>query len=580
MSQKFDDQRSRLVAAGRLHWFHWLIVCLSLALTLSAWYLTRASLLEKRQIRFDREVTHARELLLERMEKYEDALRGGVAFVDTAGSGLSHSTWKTYADSLKLQERYPGINGIGVVHAVALEERDAYLAWQRIERPGYSVHPAHEEGELLPISYIVPVRGNEKAVGLDMAHEANRYSAAQRARSTGMPQLTGPIVLVQDAEQTPGFLFYAPFYDRPTGADEEDLGERFAGMVYAPFVVKKLIDGTLSQERRLVRLRLSDEASILYDELKGVGAGGLSETITLPVYGRTWTMEVVSSEAFRQATQNRQPVFILLGGLLIDSLLLWFFVAFSRANQRALAYADAAMASLRRNEARLARANEELLQFNYRTSHDLVAPLRTIRGYLELARDDAEQGSTADAMSWLERVDAQCVRLIELVDDLLKISRSQHDTEPLEAVDLTAEVARIRDGLSESIAAQSVMLHTDCALSPPLLAPRRRVLQIIENLLSNAIRYASPDRTRRWVAIRARRESGAVIIEVEDNGIGIPDELTGRVFEMFYRGPGSTAAGSGLGLYLVRQHVERMGAEITLQSSPAGTLFTLTIPQG
>ena len=63
-----------------------------------------------------------------------------------------------------------------------------------------------------PITYIEPVSTNAKAVGLDMAHEANRYAAAKQARDSGVARITGPIVLVQDEQHTPGFLFYAPFY--------------------------------------------------------------------------------------------------------------------------------------------------------------------------------------------------------------------------------------------------------------------------------------------------------------------------------------------------------------------------------
>ena len=81
-------------------------------------------------------------------------------------------------------------------------------------RANFTIHPSHNEQELWPITYIEPYITNKQAVGLDVAFEKNRYSGIKNARDTGLAQLTGPITLVQDAKQTPGFLFYAPFYKK------------------------------------------------------------------------------------------------------------------------------------------------------------------------------------------------------------------------------------------------------------------------------------------------------------------------------------------------------------------------------
>lgn len=100
-----------------------------------------------------------------------------------------------------------------------------------------------------------------------MAHEINRLTAAKKARDTGVAQITGPITLVQDAGKTPGFLFYAPFYQ---GGIYEEVAQRrkhFSGLVYAPFVVRKLMEGVLAKHKRHVGVRISDGQNVLYDEL-------------------------------------------------------------------------------------------------------------------------------------------------------------------------------------------------------------------------------------------------------------------------------------------------------------------------
>ncbi|MFT4978603.1 MAG: signal transduction histidine kinase [Myxococcota bacterium] len=570
-----QQQRQQFIQSGQLHWFHWLLLLLSLALTMTTWSVTRAAHAEKVTIRFDEETSRVTDLLIERMQRYDDALLAGAAFAETVGGALDFVLWERFADALLIQGRYPGINGIGVIHLVERDDEAAYLARQRTLRPDYAIHPSHDRPELLPISYIIPAAENKAAIGLDIAHEANRYEAARQALATGEPQITGPIVLVQDTEQTPGFLFYAPYE-----ADLADSDIPRVGMVYAPFVVRELIDGTLSQENRLVHIRLLDREEVLYDELASGEDRGRMQTRVLSMYGRDWTLEIEATEAFRGATENNQSSFILAFGLGIDALLLWFFVVFSKANQRAIAYADQVTVDLKASQVTLARANSELLHFNYRSSHDLSAPLRTIQGYLSLLRDDLSEGEVDDAMSWLERIEAQCERLINLISDLMDLARAHNEELPVEEIALHEEVSGILEGLGERLREREITATLDCALDPPLRAPRRRVLQMVENLLSNAIRYASPDREQCWVAVTARRVDGAVTISVQDNGIGVPEPIQERIFEMFFRGAKESAAGSGLGLYLVRQYADSIGATVSLKSSNEGSTFSITIPGG
>ena len=203
--------REQFIKAGRLHWFHWLVIALSLVLTFGAWYFTQSQVDEKVEALFQREAVQSVELISERMQKYEDALWGGVGAIQAQGGGINHTDWLTFSETLSLVVKYPGINGIGVIRSVQPEQLAGYLEEQRRLRPDYAIHPAHGENEYLPITYIEPVATNRKAIGLDMAHETNRYTAAKKARDTGTAQITGPITLVQDTQKTPGFLFYAPY---------------------------------------------------------------------------------------------------------------------------------------------------------------------------------------------------------------------------------------------------------------------------------------------------------------------------------------------------------------------------------
>ncbi|GJM17835.1 MAG: hypothetical protein DHS20C14_00480 [Phycisphaeraceae bacterium] len=357
MTSLSDTQRARLERGTHLSWVHWAVIALSLVLTVSAWHFSRMQVRDKAEQRFEREASQVLDLVQDRMHKYEDALWGGVAlFHASQQGGVNYDEWVAYSESVRIDERYPGINGIGVINAIGPDEVEAFLAEQRERRPAFEIHPAHGEDEFWPITYIEPVEANRAAVGLDMAHEANRFDAAKKARDTGAAQITGPIVLVQDAQQTPGFLFFAPFYEGVAHPEPVDRVETIRGLVYAPFVVKRLMQGVLHKENRHVGVRLTDGSSIIYDELVATESDydpspQYTKAEAVSFYGRTWTFEIASGVSFDAASANSQPFFILVAGLMIEGLLVWLFLFHARASRHALAFADLVSTDLKRTQA-------------------------------------------------------------------------------------------------------------------------------------------------------------------------------------------------------------------------------------
>ncbi|MBT5048707.1 MAG: PAS domain S-box protein [Rhodospirillaceae bacterium] len=339
------EEHERIERAGKLHWFHWLIVGASLILTLSAWYFVQAQGDERISNQFNRESDQVVELISERMRKYEDALWGGVAAIHARDDRISYQEWKRFSKTLQIEKKYPGINGIGVIHHVLPEDVAAHLAEHRASRPGFRIHPRHNRNELFPITFIEPVDINSAAVGLDIAHEINRYTAAKKAQDTGKAQITGPIILVQDKERTPGFLFYAPYYEGGFYNTAKERRKHFIGMVYAPFIFKKLMEGTLEKEKRRVGIRIMDGGDVLYDENrvseKDYDSDPLfRKTAEVQMFGRTWNFEILSTLSFRQTTGDNKPWMILAGGIVIDSLLFGLFIFLARSNRRAIQFAD------------------------------------------------------------------------------------------------------------------------------------------------------------------------------------------------------------------------------------------------
>jgi PAS domain S-box-containing protein len=178
-----------------------------------------------------------------------------------------------------------------------------------------------------------------------MAFEQNRFSASKQARDTDHAQITGPITLVQDKKKTPGFLQFVPFYNSSDISTLELRRKHFVGHVYAPFIMNKLIKGTLQQNNRHLIFSIYDENQPLYDELVPENSSFTSDPlfrkkITLQIYGRTWDFDIQTAGSFSNEIDTYQSSYILVGGLVIDFMLISLFFLLSNTNRKSLSIAE------------------------------------------------------------------------------------------------------------------------------------------------------------------------------------------------------------------------------------------------
>jgi two-component system OmpR family sensor kinase len=222
----------------------------------------------------------------------------------------------------------------------------------------------------------------------------------------------------------------------------------------------------------------------------------------------------------------------------------------------------------------------QVRQFVADASHELRTPLASIRGYTELVRRQARDGRTDpdDVAHALRRVESEALRMSGLVDDLLLLARldAGRDLE-IGDVDLTAlvvdtvgdaHVAGPRHGWRVDVPPAGVVVHGDGA----------RLHQVLANLLAN-VRTHTPEGTT--ATVRLRVAEGAAVLQVEDDGPGIPPALVEHVFERFARGDASRnrAQGStGLGLAIVDAVVTAHGGTVGVTSEPGRTVFTVRLP--
>lgn len=588
------DTASGLTPLTKLHWYHWAVLVLSLALTVGAWYFSSQQVQEKTQVQFDFQAAQILELVQERMAKYEEALWAGVAALHMLEDDASRNDWKIFSKSLKIEDRFPGINGIGVIHYVPPEKLRAYLSWQRQLLPGYALHPAHTTPEYWPITYIEPEASNFKAIGLDMAHEHNRFTAAQKARDTGNATITGPITLVQDSRKNPGFLFYAPWYSTlSVPLTHGDQHNGFLGLVYAPFIMHKLMDGTLENTNRQVNFSIHDGDQELYNELTTASEDYdrnpmFTTEVTVEMYGRPWTFTLHSSQLFRAQHPQDQPFLILTGGLLIDTLLLFIFVVLVRSNERAVNYAnevtedlkvrqedlERTQKSLKTRNNELLEANKELDQFAFVASHDLKAPLRGISQLSQWIADDLKDKITTETSDYLTLLQSRVSRLERLLDDLLTYSRVGRKEGQPELFCITERVQEIFELLSPPDDFKLVCNNQVGDINT-LVTPLELILR---NLIGNAIKHH--DQSYGIVTVNVKMMEDFYQFTVEDDGPGIAEEYHSKVFDLFHTlKPRDLVEGSGLGLSVIKKILDNYMCSYHIESDGIrGYRFTFTWP--
>jgi light-regulated signal transduction histidine kinase (bacteriophytochrome) len=214
----------------------------------------------------------------------------------------------------------------------------------------------------------------------------------------------------------------------------------------------------------------------------------------------------------------------------------------------------------------LARSNEELEQFAYVASHDLKAPLRGIDNLVTWIEEDLEGSLTGDTRTNMDLLKSRVRRLESLLDDLLAYSRTGRTEAALESVD-TRQLVTALVGLVSPPEGFNVIVNDRL---PTLRAARAPMVQVFQNLISNAMKHHDhPDTGHIWVDVG---ESGAFFeFVVSDDGPGVPPQYRERVFGMFQTlKPRDEVEGSGMGLAIVRKLAESQGGRAWLTDRADG----------
>lgn len=224
----------------------------------------------------------------------------------------------------------------------------------------------------------------------------------------------------------------------------------------------------------------------------------------------------------------------------------------------------------------LKKANLELDKFVYSVSHDLRAPLKSMSGIVEITAEISDDSMVHEHMGMLK---SSISKLDAFIIDMLDSARNARADIKKEEINFSEMLNDITNNLKHmSDNHRMVIIEVNVNDHKPYYSDKGRINVLLSNLISNAIRYQNPEISEPFVKIIVDTSDKEANIVINDNGIGISDELHDKIFEMFYRVT-ENSVGTGLGLYLVKETVDKLQGQICVESKPGiGTKFSLNIP--
>ncbi|WNG22544.1 hypothetical protein F0U63_46855 [Cystobacter fuscus] len=314
------------------------------------------------------------------------------------------------------------------------------------------------------------------------------------------------------------------------------------------------------------------------------------------------TLDTIGAEMRQRATlqgseaEHAGRTMLMLGGLwtlAVGALLAWFsrrqLITLAREYDASLTQVQAQADALRASEARLesrvalrthelTAANKELESFSYSVSHDLRSPLRAIDGFAQALLEDDGPRLSPEGLRLLSRLQAAAMRMGQLIDDLLQLSRVTRAEVQREPVDLSALATSVLQELRQREPARDVT----CSIQPGLAAPGdpRLLRVLLENLLGNAWKFTSK-RSGALIEFFSETVGGVSQYVVRDNGVGFDMAYAGKLFSPFQRmHKPSDFPGTGIGLATVQRIVHRHCGDISVQATRgAGATFRFTLQE-
>ncbi len=221
-------------------------------------------------------------------------------------------------------------------------------------------------------------------------------------------------------------------------------------------------------------------------------------------------------------------------------------------------------------------AEKIIEKFIYSCSHDLRAPVSSIQGLIRIAEYYPHHEETHKCLEMIEACTQKMDRLIRSLEEYMINAQHKIQSEEINGVDLIEQVI---NHYEEDLLAKGIIVTKEISIKSPLVTDRYSVYNIIKHLFSNAVIFADSEKKEKKILVRVSATKQDSLIEVIDNGLGIPFNDHQKIFDVFYRGS-SQSQGLGMGLFLANNLIQKIRGSLTFNSiEKIGSCFRVCIPK-
>ena len=327
---------------------------------------------------------------------------------------------------------------------------------------------------------------------------------------------------------------------------------------------------------------------------RNVPGNPISAAREVQIGERKWRLKMTPGKGPYASGAPREILFLVFGLILSATLSLLYYQLMLRLKayrtSRDLALSEISErkrveAVLQEKEKRLqelvselSAKNKELESFVYTISHDLKTPIVTIDGFIGALREDFGAVIPKEAESYLDYMSGASRKMEALINDLLEFSRIGNLAGRRSLLPFSEIVREAVETLGPNIESRGVRINVQENL-PEIYCEKNRLVQVLYNLINNAIKYMGEDNRAAVIDIGAERQDERCVFFVRDNGIGIEERYFEKIFRIFERLPSAKKQeGTGVGLAIVKRIIEYHGGRIWLASAPGrGTTFFFTV---
>ncbi len=586
------------------------ILLLCLGFTIWGWRSALQTAHLRNRERFDNLCQEITSNIREKIEVYVEALYGARGLF-AASNSVERDEWRAYVNELKMKTRYPGLIALEYVDRVKSRELAAYVQQVREDKsvsgeglPEFSIYPQNDKEEYWPVVYAEPLEFNRTALGYDLSHESKRRETLLRSLETGEVSFSDKLLLRRFDPAVPGFYIALPVFKKGEAvASPEERRNNFQGFVVGVIKARDFFEFAYDRYKKTWDIdfeifsgaSLSDE-NLLFDSnqvMHQIEENQISEKFIfetkITVGGKSFLLHFWANPKTRASKYERLfPNYVLITGFVFSVLLYFFIVMMVTGRERAEKFADdkhkdliAEIAIRKRAEEKTREAMKVKSDFTSTVSHELRTPLTVIKESISIVGDGTAGPLNDDQAMFLDKAKKNVDRLARLINDVLDYQKMESGKTPFHKTlgDLNDVVKEVTEDYREVALRQGMDLeiYLDPAM-PRVLFDRDKIIQVIGNLLNNAIKFGREGK----IFVSTEYDDNAVKVSVTDNGPGIKTDDKDKLFKSFSQLGGTNdrkIGGAGLGLVICKRIIEAHGGKIGVESVyHKGATFYFMIP--